>query len=731
MKTKILATIFLTGFFSFGVNAGTNQFNAVDGGMNVLNLSGGYETTITPFGLADLRSLTTNNLTFTMMPNINLYEDDVNFRGNSGAGPDGAKILEQFTLWEMAPTKDIQFTPDITSVVFEFDVDAFDLDTSRYTLTAFAKVLNPASDYSESIADRMTITGTSTGNNITISTLGLGGQLLQVGWNLKGQNANPVESNTYGSATVTLTDLYAQSSDFTAPTPEYMTFAVNPVAVNDSQITMTAAPATDNIYGVEYMFSNMVNQVVSGWQKSTNYTETGLSPGATYSYVVKARDLGINANENFWSAPESATTTGEDTVSPTPDSMSFVGTDVGTSMIKLTAATAFDASGVEYYFECVDGPGNDSGWQESPVYYDTGLPPGSNYSYTVIARDRAAAQNSNTVSAVTNLATLAVESGAFTNSLTGLSGDTDDLDIILELNKIGLTTGSENAKALISFGVNGATFGDLTTSPISETRDVIKTVADGYANVSVEAYATFTFAGNSDLSGFLGIGQGLVTGTPPNYGVPELNLSGVNGIVAQFKDSTAGSGVYKCNLFKFVSGNPAGAEGEELLTNPIGSTETIRARLIYDSVAETVNVSFDKGYSGGEFAADQDMGTVSTALTNGVSIWEGAPVRVYVGGGEGTLVKDFEIVVTYVPPPPQPPFDVQPAGAVLGGGMILMWNSVSGRTYELQYKTNLVTDLEWTTDPSLGAAGISSDGGSISATSTVDSASIFYRIISQ
>jgi hypothetical protein len=59
----------------------------------------------------------------------------------------------------------------------------------------------------------------------------------------------------------------------------------------------------------------------------------------------------------------------------------------------MTATTAFDDSGVEYYFTCTAGGGHDSGWQDSPTYEDTGLDPDTEYTYTVRARDKSPNQN--------------------------------------------------------------------------------------------------------------------------------------------------------------------------------------------------------------------------------------------------------------------------------------------------------------------------------------------------
>jgi hypothetical protein len=59
----------------------------------------------------------------------------------------------------------------------------------------------------------------------------------------------------------------------------------------------------------------------------------------------------------------------------------------------MTATTASDPSGVEYYFDCTAGGGHDSAWQTSPTYQDTGLTPDTQYTYHVQARDQSANHN--------------------------------------------------------------------------------------------------------------------------------------------------------------------------------------------------------------------------------------------------------------------------------------------------------------------------------------------------
>jgi alkaline phosphatase len=84
-----------------------------------------------------------------------------------------------------------------------------------------------------------------------------------------------------------------------------------------------------------------------------------------------------------------------DIVTPTPDPMTWatVPNATGSRSIAMIATTASDDSGVEYYFTCTAGGGNDSGWQESPAYEDTGLTPDTSYTYTVKARDKSTNQN--------------------------------------------------------------------------------------------------------------------------------------------------------------------------------------------------------------------------------------------------------------------------------------------------------------------------------------------------
>ena len=95
---------------------------------------------------------------------------------------------------------------------------------------------------------------------------------------------------------------------------------------------------------------------------------------------------------------------------------------VGGFSITMTAMTATDPSGVEYYFACTSGGGHDSGWQDSPTYTDTGLTHSTTYGYQVKVRDKSPGQNETALFTPTAFATtefvaidpLAVPGGPYT-----------------------------------------------------------------------------------------------------------------------------------------------------------------------------------------------------------------------------------------------------------------------------------------------------------------------------
>ena len=79
-----------------------------------------------------------------------------------------------------------------------------------------------------------------------------------------------------------------------------------------------------------------------------------------------------------------------DTDPPDPDPAAWASPPqaVGSGATVMSATTAEDRHGVEYYFDETTGNGNDSGWQTSPYYAQVGVTPSTRYEYRVRTRDK-------------------------------------------------------------------------------------------------------------------------------------------------------------------------------------------------------------------------------------------------------------------------------------------------------------------------------------------------------
>ncbi|RLS52181.1 MAG: tandem-95 repeat protein [Planctomycetota bacterium] len=148
---------------------------------------------------------------------------------------------------------------------------------------------------------------------------------------------------------------------------------------------------------------------ISGNVLTINPTVDLLS-GTNYAIQIAANCVQDTSGNNFAGYTSNTIwnfTTAPDTTAPTPDPMSFATppTALGQTSITMTATTASDPSGVEYFFECTAGGGHSSAWQDSPIYTDTGLTAATQYSYKVRARDKSAAQTATAWSATASATT--------------------------------------------------------------------------------------------------------------------------------------------------------------------------------------------------------------------------------------------------------------------------------------------------------------------------------------
>jgi hypothetical protein len=197
------------------------------------------------------------------------------------------------------------------------------------------------------------------------------------------------DSKVDGSDLTVLADCWLVT-DTDPPTPNPAQWEIVPT-LSGSSASMRAKLATDAWgWTVEYYFDAVSDGAHdSGWQTSRNYTDTGLSGGRRYGYRVKARD-GVG-NETEWSPIRYAGAV--DVQAPTPPPTILTIDANSPTEVVMTATTAYDENGVQYYFQTDTPDAHDSNWIDVPTYTDVNLAPETTYRYRVKARDLSANAN--------------------------------------------------------------------------------------------------------------------------------------------------------------------------------------------------------------------------------------------------------------------------------------------------------------------------------------------------
>lgn len=225
-----------------------------------------------------------------------------------------------------------------------------------------------------------------------------------------------------------------------------------------------------------------------------------------------------------------------DNTPPFPSPMTFASapTAQGVSAITMTATTALDANGVEYYFDETSGNpgGTDSVWQDSPTYTDTGLQAGNQYTYTVKSRDKSPAQNETAASApvsattdagptltlVIAAASIGESDGPAATTATVTRNTDTGSSLLVNLSSSDITEATVSSTVTIAAG--------QSTSPPFNVNAVDDAILDGTQTVTLTATAA---AGHADGSATID-----VTDDPP---LTLTVVTGANG------ESTSGGGL--------------------------------------------------------------------------------------------------------------------------------------------------------------------------------------------
>jgi hypothetical protein len=233
-----------------------------------------------------------------------------------------------------------------------------------------------------------------------------------------------------------------------------------------------------------------------------------------------------------------------------------------------------------------------------------------------------------------------VAATSFSNSLTGFSGASNQPATQTAVAAAGFNFASLAATERVQFSASGASFGPA--GPGDNGRNYMRTNDSDYATVSFVAEIT-TVVPNFDVppyqSPWLGVGAGNIN--LDFFSWPDVfTLNSSVGVVAEkFGDPPNVSQFYTTfvndneNASFFNNSDPALTAG---LVNG-----THRMRL--SSFNELAVFSIDFNYAGGAFVEDYRAPVINTRALFGTDGWPTEPSRIYFGGDDGAVFKDFSV----------------------------------------------------------------------------------------
>jgi hypothetical protein len=248
---------------------------------------------------------------------------------------------------------------------------------------------------------------------------------------------------------------------------------------------------------------------------------------------------------------------------------------------------------------------------------------------------------------------------SFTNSLTGFTGDSTVPATQTAVGAAGFNFASTagfnedfTANPTIAFDASGAHFGTLLGG--DGGRNYVRTNDSDYATVSFVAEITFTVGSLpvTNQQPFFGMG----TGDIALFGVPDWSTQFASTFV---QPEINGAGDRSLTTFRTQNDANAFVHTDA----PAYDIGTHRLRMTFDAVAKTMIYAIDLNFAGGTFAADVtalpvDLNHIDcpTGCGNptmpisadffGPDGWPNEPSRIYFGGDDEVVFKDFSVKVS-------------------------------------------------------------------------------------
>ncbi len=282
---------------------------------------------------------------------------------------------------------------------------------------------------------------------------------------------------------------------------------------------------------------------------------------------------------------------------------------------------------------------------------------------------------------------------------------------------------------LVARGVNGTvnmTAGKLVSSDVSE---VGRRIADANGILSISG-GTFQ-SGDSEGSQVILVG---VDGAD-YHTTGLLEISGTGTFIGRALVGSNEAGDSN-DVFRITGSNVTVGNSSEVGVNSLEFRDSGSLEFVFDAdgiATATFQeiVTFSAGSAGIVVDGSAYAGTNQTfTLLAAGALASTEPAIELVGFGAGATydwdtVNDIFTVSAVAPPPPLAIGEI--GIAVDSSNAVVSWLGMTGATYTLQSKTDLVEQLSW----SNAVPGITGIDGSMSATSTVVAVESFYRVIAE
>ena len=191
------------------------------------------------------------------------------------------------------------------------------------------------------------------------------------------------------------------AADTTVPSPNPPTFSSVPKGISTTAISMTATKASDDDETVLYKFTRVqAPSPTSGWTSSCSWTDTGLTPGNSYTYTLQVKD----GHGNMTSITTSPSAVARDDTPPPLDTdfrlqwgiYPYTQLD---KTVRLSASNQAETANVEYYYECVEQPSVNSGWTATQMWVTPAFTTDGTYNFRFKLRDTSPQHNESSWSA--------------------------------------------------------------------------------------------------------------------------------------------------------------------------------------------------------------------------------------------------------------------------------------------------------------------------------------------